>query len=335
MSQQARPVRRAKISAVGCYVPKKTLTNADLETLVETNDEWIYTRTGIRKRHIAEDDQATSDLATQAAKIVLAESGTDAADLDAILVCTVTPDMLFPSTACLVQKNIGAGKAWGFDLVAACSGLLYGLTTASQMIATGVHEKVLVIGADTMSRIVDYEDRATCVLFGDGAGAFLVEPSDDPDAGLIDFLHQIDGDGGDYLKMPAGGSRRPASHDTIEGREHYVHQDGRQVFRYAVTQSASLCEQILTRNGVKPDELALLVPHQANRRIIEAVSDRVGLRPEQAFINIDRYGNTTGGTIPLATRDALAEGRIHPGDWILMMAVGAGFTSGVALWRWS
>ena len=326
---------RAKISGVGCYVPPSTLSNEDLERIVDTNSEWIVSRTGIEKRHIVSDGVATSDLATEAAREVLTKCDVEAADVDAIVVCTVTPDMMFPATACLVQDRLGAKGAWGFDLVAACSGLLYGLTTASQLVASGSHQRVLVIGADTMSRIVDYRDRATCVLFGDGAGAFLLEPATDGDGGLIDFINEVDGSGGKHLSMPAGGSAMPATHRTVDEGLHYVHQDGPQVYRYAVSKMYELCRTVLERNGYSPDDLDLLIPHQANRRIIVAASRRLGLPLERAVINIDRYGNTTGGTIPLATRDAISDGRLKKGDLVLMAAVGAGFTAGVSLWRWS
>ncbi len=326
---------RAKISGVGCYVPPNILSNKDLETLVNTSDEWILSRTGIQKRHIAPDGVATSDLAAEAARELLAKTGINAADLEAIIVCTVTPDMLFPATACLVQDRLGAKGAWGFDLVAACSGLLYGLTAASQLVAGGSHERVMVIGADTMSRIVDYKDRATCVLFGDGAGAFLVEPATDGDGGLIDFVNEVDGSGGKHLSMPAGGSAKPATHESVDERLHYVHQEGRQVYRYAVSKMHELCKILLERNGYTAEDVDLLIPHQANRRIITAAADRLGLPLERAMINIDQYGNTTGGTIPLATRDAIKAGRLKRGDLVLMAAVGAGFTAGASLWRWS
>ena len=325
----------AAITGVGCYVPPKTLTNKDLEKIVDTSEEWILTRTGIEKRHIAEEGVATSDLATEAARDVLAKTGVAAADVEAIVVCTVTPDMFFPSTACLVQDRIGAKGAWGFDLVAACSGLLYGLSTASQLVSSGSHRRVLVIGADTMSRIIDYRDRATCVLFGDGAGAFLLEPASDGDGGLIDFINEVDGSGGKYLKMPAGGSAMPATHQTVDERLHFVHQDGRQVYRYAVSKMYELCARVLERNGYSADDVDLLIPHQANRRIIVGAANRLGLPLEKAMINIDQYGNTTGGTIPIATRDAIDSGRLKKGDLVLLAAVGAGFTAGASLWRWT
>ena len=325
----------AKITGVGCYVPEDILSNKDLERMVDTSDEWIMSRTGIEKRHIAKDGETTSDLATKAAAAVLEETGVAATDVEAILVCTVTPDMLFPATACLVQDKIGAKGAWGFDLVAACSGLLYGLSTGAQLVSSGSHKRILVIGADTMSRIIDYEDRSTCVLFGDGAGAFMLEAAPNGDGGLIDFINEVDGSGGQYLCMPAGGSAKPATHDTVDARLHFVHQDGRQVYRYAVHKMVELCEAVLKRNGFTINDIDLFVPHQANRRIIVAAAERMGLPIEKAMINIGQYGNTTGGTIPLATRDALNSGRLKKGDLVLMAAVGAGFTAGVSLWRWT
>jgi 3-oxoacyl-[acyl-carrier-protein] synthase-3 len=280
---------------------------------------------------------ATSDLAVNAANAALAQRGIEASELDAILVCTVTPDMLFPSTACLVQNGIGARRAWGFDLVAACSGFIYGLATGANLIAGGAHRKVLVIGADTMSRIIDYTDRATCILFGDGAGAMLLEPAapSDDNEGFIDFLGEIDGSGGDYLKMPAGGSRLPASSETVERRLHFVHQEGQQVFKYAVRKMYESCRELLERNGIAPSEISMLIPHQANQRIIAAAGERLGLTPDQVLINIDRYGNTTAATIPLATRDAIQQGRLKRGDVVLFAAVGAGYTVGASLWRWA
>jgi 3-oxoacyl-[acyl-carrier-protein] synthase-3 len=330
-------VPKAKITALGCYVPPRVLTNQDLEKMVETNDEWIVSRTGIRERHIASPDIATSDMAIEAAKCALAQRGIPATDVNAIIVCTVTPDHFFPSTACLVQNGIGARGAWGFDLIAACSGFLYGLTTGAHFIAAGTHKKVLVIGSDTMSRIIDYTDRATCVLFGDGAGAMLIEPTTEADngAGFIDFVGEIDGSGGDYLKMPAGGSRRPASHETVDQRLHFVHQDGSQVFKYAARKMHEASRELLERNGLTIDDVSLMIPHQANLRIITAAGERLGIKPERVLVNIDRYGNTTAGTLPLGTRDAIAQGRLKKGDLVLFAAVGAGYTVGASLWRWA
>jgi 3-oxoacyl-[acyl-carrier-protein] synthase-3 len=328
-------VRRPKISALGCYTPPKLLTNADLEKMVQTSDEWIMERTGIRERHIAGPDIATSDLAVEAARAALSQRGIEGSELDAIIVCTVTPDMFFPSTACLVQHQIGAKGAWGFDLIAACSGFVYGLTTAAQLVAAGSHQKVLVIGADTMSRIVDYTDRTTCILFGDGAGAMLVEPSEDDGLGFLDFLNEIDGSGAPFLKMPAGGSRLPASAETVAQRLHFVHQEGQQVFKYAVRRMYEVCKELLERNQLSGADVRLMVPHQANLRIITATADRLGLASDRVMINIERYGNTTAGTIPLATGDAVTSGRLKKGDLVLFAAVGAGYTVGASLWRWA
>jgi 3-oxoacyl-[acyl-carrier-protein] synthase-3 len=272
-------------------------------------------------------------MAVEAAKIVLQESETDAAEVDAILVCTVTPDMMFPATACLVQHRLGCPRAWGFDLSAACSGFVYGLTTAAHLVSGGSHRKVLVIGADTMSRIIDYTDRATCILFGDGAGAMLVEASENGEGGFIDFQNEIDGAGGPYLSMPAGGSLLPTSHETVDKRLHYVKQEGQQVFKYAVRQMYESCMTVLERNNLKAEDIACLIPHQANKRIICAVAERMGLH-DRVILNIAEYGNTTAATIPLATRDAIAWGKLKKGDLVLFAAVGAGYTSGVNLWRW-
>jgi 3-oxoacyl-[acyl-carrier-protein] synthase-3 len=326
---------KAKITALGCYSPPGVLTNADLEKMVDTNDQWILERTGIRERHIAEPHIATSDMAVEAARIALAQRGIEAGDLNMIIVCTVTPDMLFPSTACLVQDRLGAKGVWGFDLIAACSGFIYGLTTAAHLVSSGAQKKVLVIGSDTMSRIIDYTDRATCILFGDSAGAMLVERSEDGEAGFIDFLNEIDGAGGDYLKQPAGGSRMPATHETVEKRLHFVKQDGQQIFKYAVRKMYETCRELLDRNQLTIKDIAVLVPHQANRRIITAAAERLGLGCDQVMINIDRYGNTTAATIPLATRDAVECGKLKKGDLVVFAAVGAGYTVGANLWRWT
>ncbi|SPF55081.1 3-oxoacyl-(acyl-carrier-protein) synthase 3 [Candidatus Sulfopaludibacter sp. SbA4] len=328
---------KAKITALGCYTPPRLLTNQDLEKLVDTNDQWIMDRVGIRERHIAGPEMATSDMAIEAAKCALAQRGIEASDLNTIIVCTVTPDMFFPSTACLVQNALGARGAWGFDLIAACSGFVYGLTTGASLVAAGAQRKVLVIGADTMSRIIDYTDRATCVLFGDGAGAMLIEPAEDGDdgCGFIDFVGEVDGSGGDFLKMPAGGSRMPASHETVDQRLHYVHQEGQQVFKYAVRKMYESARELLGRNGLTLDDVALMIPHQANKRIITAAADRLGIPPEKVVMNIELYGNTTAGTIPLATRDAIWQGRLKKGDLVLFAAVGAGYTVGASLWRWA
>lgn len=327
---------KAKITALGCYVPPQVLTNQDLEKLVQTTDEWIMGRTGIRERHIADPGMATSDMAIEAAKCALAQRGVNPTEVTAIIVCTVTPDMFFPSTACLVQHGIGATGAWGFDLSAACSGFVYGLNVGAQLVSARADQKVLVIGSDTMSRIIDYTDRTTCVLFGDGAGAMLVEPSDDGEPyGFIDFLGEVDGSGGNDLKMPAGGSRCPASHVTVDQRLHFVKQDGGQVFKYAVRKMYETCRDLLQRNGLTAEDVSVMIPHQANRRIITAAAERLGIPLEKVLINIERYGNTTAGTIPLATRDAIQAGLLRKGDIAIMAVVGAGYTVGASLWRWA
>jgi 3-oxoacyl-[acyl-carrier-protein] synthase-3 len=316
----------------GC-VPPKLLTNADLEKMVATNDEWIRTRTGIRERHIVEKGTPTSHLAVQAAKILLAQTKTDPTEIDLIVLATVTPDMMFPATACVVQDKLGATKAWGFDLSAACAGFAYALTVGAQF-AAGAHKKVLVIGSDTMSSIIDYKDRGTAILFGDGAGAVLLEPAGDNE-GILDFAHDVDGSGGNFLYMPGGGSLHPPTHDTVDKNMHVVHQEGSQVFKYAVRRMAELAVNLLERNGFKSDDLALVVPHQANLRIIRAMQERLGVEDSKVMVNIDRYGNTTAGTIPLGLRDAVAEGRLKKGDLVLLVAVGAGYTTGGVLMRWA
>ena len=325
----------AKITCVARYVPPKVLTNADLEKLIDTSDQWIIERTGIRERHIVEKGMATAHMATEAARQVLAQKEIGAEEIDLIVVATVTPDMLFPSTACLVQNNLGAKRAWGFDLLAACSGFVYALTVAAQFVAAGTHRKALAIGSDTMSSILNYEDRATCVLFGDGAGAALVEPCAPGEEGILDFHTDIDGSGGCNLYMPGGGSLHPPTHETVEKKMHYIHQDGRQVFKYAVRRMCEVPEMLLSRNGFKAADLKLLVPHQANERIIRATAERLGLDDSQVMLNIGRYGNTTAGTIPLALVDALEEGRLKKNDLILLLAVGAGYTTGGMLLRWA
>ena len=324
----------AKITGVAGYVPPKVMTNADLEKIVETNDEWIVTRTGIRERHVVEKGTATSHMATEAARAVLAQTKTDPAEIDLIVLASVTPDMFFPATACLVQERIGAKKAWGFDLSAACSGFAYALTVGAQFVAAGTHRKVLVIGSDTMTSVLDYTDRATCVLFGDGAGAALLEAAS-ADEGILDFQHDVDGAGGAFLYMPGGGSLHPSSKETVEKRMHYVHQEGSQVFKYAVRRMAEMAAHLLGKNGFTKDDLKLLVPHQANLRIIRATQERLGVEDSKVMVNIDRYGNTTAGTIPLGLRDAVEQGRLHKGDLVLIVTVGAGYTTGGVLLRWA
>jgi 3-oxoacyl-[acyl-carrier-protein] synthase-3 len=327
-------VRRARIASLATYVPPKLLTNADLERMVETNNEWILQRTGIHERHIVEPGVATSDLAREASIVAIERAGLTPADIDLIIVGTTTPDMAFPSTACLLQAKIGAKNAWGWDLSAACSGFTYALTTAAQMVAAGGSQRALVVGADVMSSIIDYTDRTTCILFGDGAGAVVVDASDDPEIGILDFEHYVDGTGGNALCMPAGGSLRPASHRTIDDRLHYVKQDGATVFKFAVRNTEEVCRRLLKRNNLTGKDIDVFVSHQANRRIIQHAAEKLDLEPSKVVINIERFGNTTAGTIPLALHDAVAAGRIKNGDLVLLASVGAGFTVGSVLLRW-
>ena len=324
-----------QISALAAYVPPRVLTNADLEKMVDTTDEWILQRTGIRERHIVDPGVATSDLAKEASLSAIARAGLTPQDIDFIVVGTTTPDTIFPSTACLLQHKIGATRAWGFDLGAACSGFTFALTTATHMIASGTHQHALVVGADVMSSIIDYHDRATCVLFGDGAGAVVVGPASDGSVGIIDFENEIDGSGGPALCMPAGGSSRPASHETVGERLHYVKQDGQTVFKFAVRKTEEICRRILARNNVDPSQVDLFVSHQANRRIITSAAEKLGLPNDCVIINIERFGNTTAATIPLALNDAVCEGRLKKGDLVLLVSVGAGFTAGAVLLRWA
>jgi 3-oxoacyl-[acyl-carrier-protein] synthase III len=326
--------RRAKITAVSHYLPERRVTNKDLEKFVDTSNDWIVERTGIRERRVAAKGQATSDLGAAAAQRLLEKRGIGAAELDLIIVATVTPDMFFPSSACLVQTKIGAKNAWGFDLSGACSGFVYSLATAAQFIAAGTYKKVLVIGADVMTSIIDYQDRATCVLFGDGAGAVLVEPAEEGERGIIDFILRSDGAGGQFLYMPGGGSLNPTSSDTIEKKMHYVHQDGRNVFKFAVRGMADISQEILTRHGLSAKDLKLYIPHQANLRIIKAAVEKMGLEESQVAINIDRYANTTAGTIPICLSEAIESKKIQAKDLVLLASFGAGFTSGSLLLRW-
>jgi 3-oxoacyl-[acyl-carrier-protein] synthase-3 len=324
-----------KISALGTYVPPRLLTNADLEKMVETNDQWITERTGIKERHIVSDGMATSDMAVEAIKQLLERRGIAPTEIECIIVATVTPDMMFPSTACLIQDKIGAKGAWGYDLSAACSGFLYALQCGVQFVASGAQKKVVVVGADTMSSIIDYTDRSTCVIFGDGAGAVLLEPASADDEGcFIDFTHEVDGSGGCSLYMPAGGSKLPPSHETVDKKMHFVHQDGQAVFKFAVRKMAEASERVLERNGFNGNDLDCFIPHQANLRIINATADRLTMKKEAVVVNIDRYGNTTAATIPLAMQTAINEGKLKKGDLTLLASVGAGFTVGATLLRW-
>jgi 3-oxoacyl-[acyl-carrier-protein] synthase III len=326
--------RRAAITSLGRYVPDRVMTNADLEKIVDTSDEWIRTRTGIHQRYVVEPGTPTSEIALRAARECLERRGLAATDLDVIILATVTPDMLFPATACIVQDKLGATRAWGFDISAACSGFLYALTMGAQFIQSGSHRRVLVIGADVMTSILDYRDRTTCVLFGDGAGAVLLEPSPDG-TGILDFLHEVDGSGAAYLHMPAGGSARPATHETVDARMHFIRQDGAHVFKYAVRKFAETSARLLERNHIAASDVDLFVAHQANLRIIDAAKDRMGFPEEKVVKNIQQYGNTTAATIPLAMGTALDEGRLRAGQTVLLASVGAGFTVGSVLMTWT
>ena len=327
------PDKRATVAAIAHYLPERRLTNMDLESMVDTTDQWIFDRTGIRERRLVEPGMATSDLALEASRKVLEKRGIGAEDIDLIIVATVTPDMFFPSTACVLQEKLGARNAWGFDLLGACSGFIYALTTGAQFIATGRHERVLVVGADVMSSIIDFEDRATCILFGDGAGAALLEPTDGT-SGLLDWTLHSDGGGGKFLYMPAGGSLNPTTEETVAKKMHYVHQDGRNVFKNAVKGMVEVSERILARNGLTIDDVKLYVPHQANLRIIKSVAGKLGLDESRVSLNIDRYANTTAGTIPICLSEADASKQIVEGDIVLLASFGAGFTWGAVLLRW-
>jgi 3-oxoacyl-[acyl-carrier-protein] synthase-3 len=326
---------RAKISALGTYVPPRLLTNADLERMVDTTDEWIMERVGIRERHLVDPGVAASDLAVEAVKNMLASQPFDLQQVDLIVVGTVTPDMMYPSTACLVQHKLGIENTWGFDVSAGCSGFVYALNTGVSFVESGKYKKVLVIGSDVNSSMTDFTDRAVCIIFGDGAGAVLLEPAEDGEDGVIDYAAQVEGMGGQYLYMPGGGSLRPASHETVDQKMHYIHQDGKQVFKYAVKKMAEMTELVLNRNKLTGKDVDCFIAHQANRRIITATADRLGMPLEKVVINIDRYGNTTAGTIPLAMRTAIDEGSLKKGNLVLLAAVGAGFTSGATLLRWA
>jgi 3-oxoacyl-[acyl-carrier-protein] synthase III len=328
--------QRAKITALGTYVPPRVLTNKELETMVDTTTEWILERTGICERHLVAPGVAASDLAVEAIKEMVKRFDVDISDVEAIIVGTVTPDMAYPSTACLVQYKCNIPNAWGYDVSAGCSGFVYALTTGAKLIESGAHKKVLVIGSDVNSSMTDFTDRATCIIFGDGAGAVLLEPTrDGEDLGLIDFIHQIEGMGGQYLYKPGGGSLHPASHETIDKKMHYIHQDGKNVFKYAVTKMAEVTERVLEKNNLTAADVDCFIAHQANRRIITATAERLKMPLEKVIINIERFGNTTAGTIPLAMQTALDEGRLKKGDTLLIASVGAGFTSGATLLKWA
>jgi 3-oxoacyl-[acyl-carrier-protein] synthase-3 len=325
---------RAKITALGTYVPPQILTNKDFEKMVDTSDQWIMERTGIRERHVLAKGLGVSDMCAEAAKKCLAMRGIPASEVEVIIVGTVTPDMMYPSTACLVQNKIGAKGAWGFDVSAGCSGFVFALQAGVKMVESGAHKKVLVCGADANTRMTDYTDRTTCVLFGDGGGAVLLEPCAEGEIGFIDFWHEIDGSGAAALNMPGGGSLNPASHETVDKKMHYIHQDGPTVYKFAVRKMAEATTKLLARNGVTGADLGCFIPHQANLRIITATADRLGMDPSRVIINIEKYGNTSAGTIPLAMGTALEEGKIKKGDLVLLAAAGAGFTTGAVLFRW-
>lgn len=336
MSLTVRPVvgRRAKISALGTYVPPEVITNQDLEKLVETSDQWITERTGIKTRHKLAAGLGVSDICTEAAKKCLAARGVSPREVEVIIVGTVTPDMMFPSTACLVQSKIGATNCWGFDVSGGCSGFVYALQAGIRMVESGAYSKVLVCGADANTRMTDYTDRTTCVLFGDGGGAVLIEPAAEGETGFIDAFNEIDGSGGVSLNLKGGGSLNPSSHETVEKKWHYIYQDGPAVYKFAVRKMAEATEKLLVRNGVTGSDLGCFIPHQANKRIITSTAERLGMNPERVIVNIEKYGNTSAGTIPLAMETAVEEGKLKKGDLVLLAAVGAGFTVGTALLRW-
>ena len=325
---------KAKITATAKYLPKKTLTNIDLEKMVDTTNEWILSRTGIEKRHLVEEGEATSDMCKNVAKELLKKSNKSPEEIDLILVATSTPDYPVVSTAALVQDKIGATNAWGYDIVAACTGFVYAMETGAKFVESGKYKNVIVIGADTMSSIIDYTDRNTCVIFGDGGGGVLLEPSDD-DSGVLDSLLYADGSGYQYLTVPAGGSLNPASKATVDKGMHYVFQDGKTVFKFAVKNMAEASKEILDKNDLTGKDVKLFIPHQANKRIIDAAADRCGLKSEQVLVNINKYGNTTAGTIPIALDDAVEEKMLNKGDILLFAAFGGGFTWGSMLIKWA
>ena len=327
------PKITANITAVGKYLPKKKLTNKNLEKFLDASDEWIRERTGIETRRIASKNEATSDLCINAIKKLLDKKKIDPNEIDAIIVATVTPDMMFPSTACIIQKEIGANNAWGFDLSAACSGFLFALETGSQFISSGKYKKVLVIGSDTMSSILNYSDRNTCILFGDGAGVVLLEPSK-KGYGIIDSKLNIDGSGGKFLYLKAGGSRLPTSVETVKNKHHFLYQEGKTVFKYAVRGMYNVSKDILERNNITIDDIKLFIPHQANKRIIESTAKKLNIDSNKVLINIDKYANTTAGTIPIGLYDAVKEKKVSKGDYVLVTVFGAGFTFGSTLIKW-
>jgi 3-oxoacyl-[acyl-carrier-protein] synthase-3 len=326
---------RAIITGVGHYVPDKILSNSDLEKIVDTSDEWITTRTGIKERRILDKEKGTSYMATKAAQMVLEETQTSPDELDLILLATVTPDMPVPSAASFIQRNLAATNSWGFDINGGCTGFMCALTTGAQFIESGRHKKVLVIGADKMSAITNYDDRTTCVLFGDAAGAVLLEPANKNDSGIEDFIMHLDGSGAESLKIGAGGSLYPASHESVDQKQHYIYQDGKAVFKHAVTGMADVSVKIMDRNKLTNKDIKLFIPHQANYRIIDAAAKKMGLDPDRVVININKYGNTTAATIPLAMSEIYRAKKLKKGDWVVLAAFGAGFTWGSILLRWA
>jgi 3-oxoacyl-[acyl-carrier-protein] synthase-3 len=326
-------LRRAAITEVASYVPDRILTNAELARTLDTSDDWIITRTGIRERRIGRPGETTSTMGAEAVRRLMERRGLGPGEIEAIIVATITPDMLFPATACLIQDQLGLTGTWGFDLSAACSGFLYGLTAGAQLVASGAHERVVVVGADLMSSIIDPIDRTTAVLFGDGAGAVLLEAAE-AERGIIDFYHRVDGSGRNDLLMPAGGSLLPPSAATVAARQHYLKQNGKVVFKFAVSQMVESVQILLQRHGLTPADIAAVVPHQANQRILDAVAERLGVPHERVISVLAGYGNTTGATLPLALDTAVSSGRIKPGDLVVFTAVGAGFTAGATLVRW-
>jgi 3-oxoacyl-[acyl-carrier-protein] synthase-3 len=323
---------KANITATGKYLPKEVLTNHDMAKLVETSDEWIQTRTGIRERRKVQKGEATVDMSTNAVRDLMERYDLDAKEIDAIIVATVTPDMILPCSAALVQKNINAVNAWGYDLSAACSGFLFGLESGAALIVSGRCEKVIVIGADTMSSILNYEDRNTCILFGDGAGAVLLEPSEE--FGIIDSELRIDGAGGEFLRVDGGGSLHPASHETVSNKLHYVRQDGKTVYKFAVRGMADISYEVAERNNLKGDDISLFIPHQANKRIIDAAAKRLGLKESQVMINIDTYANTTSATIPICIAEVSEKNMLNIGDNVIISTFGAGFSWGAMYLKW-
>jgi len=323
----------AAITGVQGYVPEYILNNKELETMVDTNDEWIVSRTGVKERRILKGEgKATSDLGSEAIKGLLKKTNTAAGDIDLIICATATPDMIFPSTACIIADKVGAKNAFAYDLMAACSGFLFALSTASKFIETGTYKKIIVVGADKMSSIVDYTDRSTCIIFGDGAGAVLLEPTEDG-LGVQDAILRSDGAGREFLHMKAGGSLKPSSHETVDAKEHFVFQDGQPVFKAAVKSMADVSEEIMERNNLTADDVAWLVPHQANKRIIDATARRMGVGSEKVMLNIEKYGNTTNGTIPLCLWEW--ENHLNKGDNIVLAAFGGGFTWGSIFIKWA